>query len=235
MACLPVDHGKVSVPCLLDVDVHQRRDIHRLGKDGGMAVRTALPCDKAEKSVGADLYRLAGGEILRHQDKGIRCIQGAFLLAGEDKQKPVGDVLYVGAARLKIRILHILKPVPKLLPDTVDGIFRRFLLFENGADDRLMELPVAEHHAVHFEDLGLLRADLRRCLFLQKTKLFHGGLVGHLITGKLRFRVVRDGILDDILFMLIKPDDTDRDFRRNGLSCNCLHGLHSCLLFWFLF
>ena len=96
-----VHHSHLAVPVVLDIlALDQGGDVHAAGQDGRVAVGAALPGDEAQQQALVHPHRLRGCQILRHQNAGLRALQGGIVHALQDVQHGLGNVDDIGAAGL---------------------------------------------------------------------------------------------------------------------------------------
>ena len=96
-----VHHSHLAVPIFLDLlALDQGGDVHAAGQDGGVAVGAALPGDEAQQQALVHPHRLRGCQVLRHQNAGLRALQGGIVHALQDVQHGLGNVDDIGAAGL---------------------------------------------------------------------------------------------------------------------------------------
>ena len=96
-----IHHSHLAVPIFLDLlALDQGGDVHAAGQNGGVAVGAALPGDEAQQQALVHPHRLRGCQILRHQNAGLRALQGGIVHALQDVQHGLGNVDDIGAAGL---------------------------------------------------------------------------------------------------------------------------------------
>ena len=182
---IAVQHRQFAVPVVLEIHAHQGRNIHGPGQDGSVAVGRTVPGDEAQELTFVQLDRLAGGQIVRHQNGGLVIHHLRVPHAKEHVDHPAGDVLHIGGPGPHILVLHGREGGGKVFPGGGHGVFRSGPL---GFDDplhRVQIVLVVQHHLVDFENGGVVLPHLVQSLVVKSPQLLLGLDPGGVKTGVL--------------------------------------------------
>ena len=145
-----------------------------------MAVGGAVPGDEAQQLALIQLHRLAGGEVVSHQDGGLVVLHGGVPRAGEDVYHPARDVLHVGGPGPHILVVHSGEGGGEILAGGLGGVLGGGPLGVDDALDGLQIVVVVQHHLMDLKDGGVVLAHLVQSLVVEAAQLLLGLLLGGL-------------------------------------------------------
>ena len=201
----------MPVPALLKFHADEGGNVHGPGQNGGVAVGGAVAGDDAQQFALVQLDRLAGGQIIGHQDDRLIHLHAGGALAGQDIYHPSGDVPDVGGPGLHILVVHGGEGGGKVFSGCGDGGLRCDVLGIQNALNGVQIVLVLQHHLVHFKDGRVVLADLFQRLLVQRAQLFLGALPGLVKAGPFLFRGQAGGRRSLGGRLAVKPQRADGD------------------------
>ena len=155
VGCVQNDGASVAVVQKILAHLHDARDVHCPGNDGGMALAAALCGDDAQDHAGGHAEQVGGHQPVGDKDHRMIQRQPHPGAVGQDIDHPAGGVQNIHAAQLHIGvILHVGKLVGVALPHLMHR--RRSADARIDAKAHLVHHAlVVQHHALEQKD-GLL-------------------------------------------------------------------------------
>ena len=195
-----------------------------------MAVGAALPGDEAQQQALVHADRLGRGQVLSHEDAGLRPLQSSVVHALQNVEDGLCNVDDVGAAGLQIGVIHGGEDGGLIVAGGLDGVLSALVLAVDDLLDGVHEVVVIQHHGVDVEHLGDVLAGLGQSLLVQSGLLVDGLGAGVLKTGHFSGGVGHFGGRDDGIFFLIDLQLSDGNAIQDASTGTYLHRNFSLFL-----
>ena len=157
---------------------HHSGDAHGPGQNGGVGGLRTLLRQKSQNFFLIQLYRLAGGQVLRCQHHRILRQSGGPFAAGENIYQPPGDILHIRGPGLHVGVLHLREHLGKLQGGLLHRPLGVFPLLDT-VPDGVQVVLILQHHLVDLKYLGALLTGLHQRLLIELLQLarcsFQGG------------------------------------------------------------
>ena len=125
---IAVHHGQLSVPLLLNRNADQRRNVHGPGQDRRVGIGGSVLRHKGKELGLVHLHRLAGSQILCHNNNRLVAHIPGSVPVREDGNHPLGYILDVSRSRPEIIVLHPGEHFGKIISCGGNGVFGVYFL-----------------------------------------------------------------------------------------------------------
>ena len=168
-----------------------------------MGILGAKPGNKSKNFRLVHLYRLAGSQVICHNDHRLLGVDSALFHSCKNPYHPFGNIHNVCTSGLKILIIHIGKHFCKSFTGCIGSKLCIHLLVINHKLHCFQVVHILQHHLMHIKNHGLLLAYIGKSLIVQSGKLFLSLLASLMESGLFSFCIAY-GFFYQGIFLFLK-------------------------------
>ena len=196
LALKSVHHTALSVQLIRKVDthVHQRRQIHASCQNGRVGISRSFHRHKAKDFLFVKLHRLAGRQILRHQNHRFLRVNLFLRQIQKNADHSLGDIPDIRRASSHILVIHRRKQLCELRSRLIYRIhcIITVLYLSRGRGQIVF---ILQKHPVYVKDSGMILSHVLQSLVIEFRQLclraIHGGKKPFLLSRCIRHLPIR--------------------------------------------